>query len=484
MEDQDQLEALQRRAAIAEATARILAAEQASALCRRTTAEHLLAAQEMEDTFSRRSRSRSRSPLQPPSPTVGRPSSPTPVVPSGVSDMARVVQYFQEHAARTQQAADEREARTEARYEAQLAAFKAASSLPSGGHTCSFTPNKGFNDITPFSRARGQDLLPLLQQLRSRANILKTSEADLARELCLKLTGVALQAYSQHFDPDTNPTFDEVAAQLAKSFIKPYQGAIHWGALFRFKRTAGSSGKEVQQQLHNASQACLNDGIPIDALCWAEHLYYIYQLSLSHAQSAQFLASLSSNPLASDDYLRTLTPTGEADRRMSQAGPQGSVARTALFRLRVTLVEAFLDHDNGDGNHGGGARAAVTTGAQDLLAGQAAHTATAGPGVDAAGAAPPTPVAEISEAECRLRLARAERLRSSKPAPEYTDNAAAYTAEFEKRKLLGVCFACHNNRVKYDEFHLNCSQHGSRATTKQRTDPNLRVPGSIPSKYF
>ena len=57
--DQDQLASLQRRVAIAEATARLVAAEQATALGRRTTAEHLLAAQELEDTISRRSRSRS-----------------------------------------------------------------------------------------------------------------------------------------------------------------------------------------------------------------------------------------------------------------------------------------------------------------------------------------------------------------------------------------------------------------------------------------
>ena len=76
----------------------------------------------------------------------------------------------------------------------------------------------------------------------------------------------------------------------------------------------------------------------------AEHLYYIYQLSLSTTQSSQFLASLSSNAQASDDYLRTLTPTGATDRRTSVAGPTSSAARTALFQLRVTLIEAFLDH--------------------------------------------------------------------------------------------------------------------------------------------
>jgi hypothetical protein len=56
MTDQEQLASLQLRAAMAEATARLMAAEQATA--------HLLAAREREDTLSRQSRSRSRTPTQ------------------------------------------------------------------------------------------------------------------------------------------------------------------------------------------------------------------------------------------------------------------------------------------------------------------------------------------------------------------------------------------------------------------------------------
>ena len=367
---------------------------------------------------------------------------------------------------------------------AQLAALMGSS--PTIGNPGSFIPNKGFNEIKPFSGERGQDLLPWLQQLRSRANFLKTPADDVARELCLKLTGNALLAYNQRFTPDANPTFEEVAAQLAKNFIKPYQGAARWSAYFRFKRTAGSSGKEVKQQLHNAPQACLDDGIPVDDLSPAEHLYYIYQLSLSPAQSAHFLASLSSNSLASDDHLRTLAPTGEADRRASAAGLTGSETRTALFQLRVALVEAFLDHDNGDGSHGGGARAAVAAGSPDVQLGPAASTCTAGPG-DTDGTQP-TPGAEISEVECRLRVARADRARAPIPPPEYNgsndQHAAANKEEFEKRKTCGACFACLNSRVKYDLFHLDCTQHGRCATPKQRAEKALRVPGTIPGKYF
>ena len=85
-------------------------------------------------------------------------------------------------------------------------------------------------------------------------------------------------------------------------------------------------------------------------------------------------------------------------------------------------------------------------------------------------------------------MARAERDRSSKPPPEYygsnSQHEAANRAELEKRRLSGACYACLNSRVQYDLFHLECPQHGRRATHKQRTDKALCVPGAIPSKHF
>ena len=148
MEVHDQLAALQLRVAMAEATARLVAAEQAAALGRRTTAEHLLATRELEDNLSRHSRSRSRTP---PSPPAGQPT----------GDMARWMQYWDERETRRDHAAAERDARREMQHAAQLAALRG--SPHAGGHPCSFIPNKGFSEITPFSGVRGQDLLPWLQ---------------------------------------------------------------------------------------------------------------------------------------------------------------------------------------------------------------------------------------------------------------------------------------------------------------------------------
>ena len=249
----EQLLAMQWQTEMAELTAR-------EALARRTAAEHLLAAQDLQDALSRRSRSQS-----PSSPPAERPPSP-PLPASGTFDVARLAQLFaeqrradrreadeqrredrraaEEREERYHRAADDREARREAHHEAQLAALAAKNSTDK--HAGGYTPNKGFNDIKPFSGARGQGLLPWLQLLRSRANLLHTPDADLARELCLKLEGPALQAYHHGFTADANPTFAEVAAHLSKIYITPYQGAVRWSAFFLFKRTSGSSGKEVK----------------------------------------------------------------------------------------------------------------------------------------------------------------------------------------------------------------------------------------------
>ncbi len=69
-----------------------------------------------------------------------------------------------------------------------------------------------------------------------------------------------------------------------------------------------------------------------------------------------------------------------------------------------------------------------------------------------------SPVAAISDTECRLRVAHADRGSSSLPPPEYngsnTQHAAANKIELEKRKKCG-------------------------ATPQQRADKALRFPGSL-----
>lgn len=456
-----------------------------------------------EDARSRHE-SRQASPLSPtPSPPRSPQSPHSPVIPPsqlGIPELSTLMHFFASH----QRDADARDARRDAQYrrdadarDAHYLALIAASQTQAARNPSGYVPNKGYADLPTFSGAQGGPrYLRWVQLFRTRANLLGSSDHDAARELCLKLTDTALQAYSRGFAADSRPTFAAVVAQLSKEFIRPYQGATRWAAYFRYKRPAGSSGKEVKQQLHAARQDCLDDNIPLDSLSPAEHLFYVYQLSLSAAQSAHFLASLSSNPQASDDYLRSLTPGEETDRRESLTVPQNSDARTACFQLRVTLIEAFLDHDNGDPGHGGTARAAVTS--ADTLEDPSPRTpgSWAGgvevvtPDAAAAGRSPQTTLdVQVFDRECRLNVARANRILASKdstkpmPPPEYCgsnpQHLEANKKRFLARQAKGECFACPEGELQHGVNFLHCKQHGREATTQQRLDPAHRVTGSI-----
>ena len=92
----------------------------------------------------------------------------------------------------------------------------------------------------------------------------------------------------------------------------------------------------------------------------------------------------------------------------SLAEPQNSAERTACFERRVTLIEAFLDHDNGDAGRGGTGRAAVTTGFPDE---QEVPLVAQNPNGEQrkAAASPPFRAGGVLERESRLNLARGPR---------------------------------------------------------------------------
>lgn len=507
-----QLANLQLDADMADAMARRATAEETAARCLKSAAELRLETQALEDTHRARSRPPSTS-SQDSQPETQHPvpARPRSISPAAALDLSIILGHLQD----TQQRADEQRredrredrreaaelqrearreaaeqlARMEARHQALWAELMAGRQPINPPVDVSFAPNKGLADFPPFS-GKGQDLHLWLQQFRAKAKFLHLSEKQIVRELCLKLSGDALVSYSQVFG-EANPTFGAVVALLAKEFILPYQGATLWSAYYRYKRKAGSSGKEVQRDLLNARQAMLDDGIPVDNLSPDEVKFYIYLLALSSAQSSQFLATLSSNSGASDDYLRSLTPTTEGDRRVSVEGPTNSAERTACFGLRVTLIEAFLDHDHGNSDQGGKARVAAADGTLDDAPGSPGirdpRGTDGGPAPSIGG-----PLPSISELECRLRVARADRIMAAKgngqplsaplPPPEYRGtndkHEAANKAEFVKRRDCGACFACLMKDVQYDLPFTMCPQHGLGTTSLQRKDNARRVKGA------
>jgi hypothetical protein len=69
--------------------------------------------------------------------------------------------------------------------------------------------------------------------------------------------------------------------------------------------------------------------------------------ALSALQRQTFLAQLSGLANVSHDYLQSLSPEAVVCRRESLLNPQDSDERLACFLCRLTLIEAFLQHDLG-----------------------------------------------------------------------------------------------------------------------------------------
>jgi len=154
---QEQLATLTLQAGIAEATARIVAAEQDAALGRRKTAEHLLATAELNDALARRGR------LPSPTPSLtGQHPSPPPSCPTATSDLARVMQAFEARHQADCRAAMEREERAEARAlaeraatDARFAALMASDRRPTTQHVI----GAALKEICPAFEGRpGQDV--------------------------------------------------------------------------------------------------------------------------------------------------------------------------------------------------------------------------------------------------------------------------------------------------------------------------------------
>jgi len=475
---QDQLIQLRFDTESAELKARAAAAEEATAISQRNTKRLALESRDLDRQYldhdhrypsphGSRSSSHGSSTASPRHrQEAGRQPSP-PL--TGATDLVTVLLHLETQRREDRREAAEREERMEARFRAMLPTAPPAAS--------GFTPNKGLSAIPPFTGEDGQELRPWLHLFQSTAEILELPEHATARELRLKLAGRALKLYNLRFLPETKITVAEVVTFLSTEFIKKYQGAILFGEYFQYKRKAGSAGQDVQRDLNNAWQAMRDDGIPVDNMSPDEGRYYLYQLALTSTQSAQFLASLSSTTLASDDYLRSLTPPPAGDRRTSLARPQNSEARTECFRLRVTLIEAFLTHDNGDLGHGRGARAAVTAGTPNDTTGTVPSQGTTSPPPPLA--ATSVPGGSLKEARVRALQAQWELRGHNTTPPLYhgknDTHLAANSATFAERKARRACFCCREDQLVPGQLHWECKFHGKDASETSR---RARVQGS------
>lgn len=488
-----QLETLTLRAAIADTTARIAVSEQTTALAHRATAEHLLATEELTETLALRSRATSPTASQ-----AVRPLSPQLVFPADSSDLVRVLQSLEDRHRADRQAAEAREERyhraaeeralaREAEYraeraatDARFAALMASDRRPATRHVI----GSALREACPaFEGKPGQDISEWLAEFLRLASAHEIPSAFLSNELIIKLKGKAAKWFQTAFPDaaDVSPPWTDLQSALLHHFTRRYTAAGAHRDLHGARRLPGTTGPEAVQRVAELVLALSLKGVPL-AAGPNEQLAYIYQNQLSEEEFSRWSAAANAHHQVSDAALAALESAASADRGTTSRLSCSSETREQWFHGRAEHIRSFLmDQAKALGGPDTPARAAVAAadGSADVVVPAPAGAA------GGSGGSGPTSVPGISDMECRLRVAYADRGTSSAPPPEYfganavATQAAANKTEFEKRKTCGACFACHNTRVQYGTFHLDCRQHGRNATPHQRADKAFRVPGSL-----
>ena len=160
----------------------------------------------------------------------------------------------------------------------------------------------------------------------------------------------------------------------------------------------------------------------------------------------------------------------------------------------MTLIEAFLHHDQGDPSATPSGRGPAARAAPVFATAVATPIGGSPPPAPSQGAPSSSPTPDGSDAECRCLAYRANRVDAAAgrgqpnnrplPPPEYNgpgsnvSKESANRAEFEKRRTSGACFHCKLEDVDYDLFHTLCPRHGRSATAKDRRNNQLGVPGA------
>ena len=247
-------------------------------------------------------------------------------------------------------------------------------------------------------------------------------------------------------------------------------------------------------------------GIPAHVGPVEQRCYQLQRL-LTPEEKRRWTAAANATADSSDDTIRAhetaatsaaLTATG----RQSLCTSVPTETRDAWFKPRLAHLKQFLTDQLAvaDGRRKPARAAALSADPPPHPTTTPAPVESADPlSASAATATSPGSREEPSDRECRLRAARADLIDGVRgqgqpnntplPPPEYFGANAAHAnankQEFWKRKDCQACFACPVTRVKYDTHHLNCPQHGLKASTAKRTDPKHRVKGAaLPGAAF
>ena len=482
----DQLAALHQQAEIAEVTARIVAAEQAAALGRRQTAEHLLATHDLRAALSLRSRS--------PSPTSSLadhpPSASPPLPPADSLDRASVVpsrddDRWSSVEARQMEARDQRrEARAEARWqeeradrladrqaaedrEDRRAALQAAERQEDRAQALRIaalgrSPHRlgvALTSFRQFDGADGADGAAYLAELTALLGTHSIPLEMLAKEFYLKLTGKAAEWFAFEYDslpPGECPPFGVMCSAFLHEYSPRYQAAAAYQALHSTTRQPGTSGPEALASLSTLELRLRRLGVENPGS--NEQLAYRLQNLLS-APELQVWTSLANASDISDAALNELElHSSSVTLSRHSCSPE---TREAFFFRRCTHLRGFIRDQSRtptNSRHVGPApaRAAVIV------------TDDAGFPPASDGVVPlPTPTAAAGE---KARLAAVEQwttfqARTDQP-PEYfgsnkdPKNLAANKASVIRRGVNKACWRCPEDKLVPGQPHWACRFHG------------------------
>ena len=482
----------------AELRAKLALADEATALARRNTKLLDLEALELDRKCNLLRKSRSPSPQLPGSPGSAT-SMPAPsadvlggflAVLQSMEQARRADLQMAEERAERQEARHQAQAtafaeRQEERHQAQLAAMAASQPATRPQSVGRYVVGVALMHVVPeFTGDGSEDWGAYRRSFEGFATAHGIPESHWPNELFIKLRAKAKSWYENTFQADTFPPWGQLTSGLQRRFGLRYAAAEAWTQLCAATRQPNESGPGALQRLQELQRTLARLGVPsnpgpIERMC------YLLQQQLTSDERTRWIAAANATADVSDDAIHDLeaaaTPELTAKGRQSLAVEE----RDPWFRPRLEHLTTFLrDQPNSPGGRCPPARAA-------------ALVETVGPpgASDSATLENPAPLAsttEITDGECRVRVARADRIDASLglrqpkgtplPPPEYfgpnPQHEAQNKGEFEKRKTLGVCFTCPNKWVTYTQNHLDCPYHGTAAPSSKRNQGEYRVKGA------
>ena len=313
---EDQLAALTLQAEIAEATARLVTAEQSVALGRRRTSDHLRATEEMAAALSAQSVNVSL-------------AAPPLVCPAEGSELVRVLHALEERHQEERRAAEAREERyhraaeaRDAEYraeraasDARFAALLASDRRPAPRHVI----GAALRGACPALEGKpGQDISECLAEFLRLTAAHEIPPAFLSNEGIIKLKGNAARWFQTAFPgaADACPAWADVQSALLHSFTRRCTAAGAHCALNGARRIPGSTGPEAVQRVAELVLALNLKGVPLTAGP-KEQLAHVCQNQLSEQEFSAWSAAANAHHEVSDAALAALESAAATDRGSS-----------------------------------------------------------------------------------------------------------------------------------------------------------------------